>query len=139
MSEVVRFGVSIEEKLLKKFDRLIDERNYVNRSEAVRDLIRGALVERDWTKGSAETVATVTIVYNHHTRELADKLTNHQHSHHNSIVSTLHIHLDENHCLEVVVIRGTPKEISHIADGLMGAKGVVHGKLVFSTLGGDLS
>lgn len=139
MPQLVRFGVSIEDKLLKQFDQLIEEKSYVNRSEAVRDLIRGALVERDCTKGSAETVATVTIVYDHHTRELSDKLNNHQHSHHNSIISALHVHLDHHHCLEVVIIRGTPKEIRHIADGLIGAKGVVHGKLVFSTLGKNLT
>ncbi len=139
MSQLVRFGVSIEEKLLKQFDSLIEERSYVNRSEAVRDLIRGALVERECTKGNAPTVATVTIVYDHHTRDLSDKLNNHQHSHHDSIVSALHVHLDKHHCLEVVIIRGTPREIRHIADGLIGAKGVVHGKLVFSTLGHGLA
>lgn len=139
MSQVVRFGVSIEDKLLKQFDALIEDRKYVNRSEAVRDLIRGALIEKDWTTGKAKTVATVTIVYNHNTRELSDRLNTHQHSHHNCIISSLHVHLDSEHCLEVIVIRGTPKEIRHIADGLIGAKGVVHGKLVFSTLAQNLS
>jgi CopG family nickel-responsive transcriptional regulator len=139
MSQVVRFGVSIEDKLLKQFDKLIEERNYVNRSEAVRDLIRSALVERDSAGGNVETIATVTIVYSHQTRELSDKLNDHQHSHHHSIVSALHVHLDHDHCLEVVIIRGTPKEIRHIADGLIGAKGVVHGKLVMSTLGQNLA
>jgi len=139
MSKVVRFGVSIEDRLLKQFDKLIEERNYVNRSEAVRDLIRSALVERDSASGYVETVGTVTIVYSHQTRELSDKLNEHQHSHHDSIVSALHVHLDRDHCLEVVIIRGTPKEIRHIADGLIGAKGVVHGKLVMSTLGQNLA
>lgn len=139
MSQLVRFGVSIEEKLLKQFDDLIEERSYVNRSEAVRDLIRGALVEREGSRGTAETVGTVTIVYDHHTRDLSDKLNSHQHSHHDSIISALHVHLDAHHCLEVIVIRGTPGVIRHIADGLIGAKGVVHGKLVFSTLGRNLA
>ena len=96
VSDLVRFGVSIDERLLDRFDELITEKSYVNRSEALRDLIRGALVEDQWEAGDAEAIGTVTLVYDHHSRDLADKLTDHQHTHHEEIVSTLHVHLDAN-------------------------------------------
>ena len=123
MAEIVRFGISIDERLLKNFDKLIDNKGYTNRSEAVRDLIRNALVDEQWANDDEETVGTVSLVYNHHTRELSDKLTEHQHTHHQNIVSALHIHLDAHHCLEVVVIKGKAKDIRKLADELIGTKG----------------
>ena len=138
MSHLVRFGISADERLLERFDGLISKKGYVNRSEAIRDLIRNALVEEEWDLGEAEAVGTVTLVYDHHTRDLADKLTEHQHSHHEAIVSTLHIHLDAHNCLEVVVLRGKAAEIKRLADGLIGTKGVKHGKFVATTTGDDL-
>ena len=139
MSETVRFGISADDELIKRFDALIAEKGYVNRSEAIRDLIRNSLVEEQWSRGAEETVGTVTLVYNHHTRDLADKLTEHQHSHHDAIVSALHVHLDAHHCLEVVVLRGKAKEVKRLADELIGTKGVKHGKLVTTTTGEGLS
>ncbi len=138
MADLTRFGISIDERLLQQFDRMINDKGYVNRSEAIRDLIRGALVEEEWGDADQETVATVTLVYDHHTRDLADKLTEHQHSHHQEIVSTLHIHLDQHHCLEVVVIKGQSSRVRRIADELIGTKGVKHGKLVATTTGENL-
>lgn len=138
MPEVVRFGVSTDERLLERFDTLIAGKGYVNRSEAVRDLIRNALVEEQWAGGDTEAVGTVTLVYDHHSSDLADKLTQDQHSHHEEIVSTLHIHLDAHHCLEVIVLRGRAAEIKRIADGLIGTKGVKHGKFVATTTGDGL-
>jgi len=138
MPETVRFGVSMNEQLLARFDRLIEEKGYVNRSEAVRDLIRNALVEESWAKESDEAVGTVSLVYNHHTRDLADKLTDHQHSHHREIISSLHVHLDAHHCLEIVVLKGKAKEIKRLAEELIGTKGVKHGKLMTTTTGEDL-
>jgi len=135
MSNVVRFGVSIEERLLERFDELIAEKAYVNRSEALRDLIRASLVDEQWSVGDAEAVGTVTLVYDHHAHDLSDKLIDHQHIHHHEIVSTLHVHLDAEHCLEVVVLRGVAREIKHIADELIGTKGVKHGKFVATTTG----
>jgi CopG family nickel-responsive transcriptional regulator len=135
MANVVRFGVSIDERLLDKYDALIAEKAYVNRSEALRDLIRASLVDEQWSVGDAEAVGTVTLVYDHHSRDLSDKLTEHQHTHHQEIVSTLHVHLDADHCLEVVVLRGVAREIRRIADGLIGTKGVKHGKFVATTTG----
>ena len=135
MSKVVRFGVSIDERLLGRFDTLIADKAYVNRSEALRDLIRGALVEEQWEVGEVEAIGTVTLVYDHHASDLADKLTENQHTHHHEIVSTLHVHLDADHCLEVVVLRGVARELKRIADGLIGTKGVTHGKFVATTTG----
>lgn len=135
MSNTIRFGVSIDERLLQQFDELISKKGYINRSEAVRDLIRNNLVNEKWESNDEETVGTVTLVYDHHTRELSDKLTEHQHSHHQNIVSAMHVHLDAHHCLEVVVVKGKPAIIKKISDELIGTKGVKHGKLVTTTAG----
>jgi CopG family nickel-responsive transcriptional regulator len=138
MAELTRFGISIDDRLLKRFDALIAEKGYGNRSEAIRDLIRGALVEEQWAREDEETVGTVTLVYDHHTRDLSDKLTEQQHSHHNAIISALHVHLDAHNCLEVVVVKGKAGEVRRLADELIGTKGVKHGKLVMSTTGREL-
>ncbi len=138
MGEVVRFGVSADGRLLDRFDELLTRKGYVNRSEAVRDLIRSALVEDDWTNGDAVAVGTVTLVYDHHSSDLTERLTEHQHSHHETILSTLHIHLDHHNCLEVIVLKGRAAEIRLLADALIGTKGVKHGKFVASTTGEGL-
>jgi len=135
VSELTRFGISMDEPLLARFDELIERKGYVNRSEAIRDLIRNALVEDQWTRSDEETVGTVTLVYDHNTRALSDKLTEHQHSHHENIVSALHVHLDHDHCLEVVVVKGRAAEVERMADELIGTKGVKHGRLVTTTTG----
>lgn len=134
MTELARIGISIDPALLESFDRLIGDKGYDNRSEAIRDMIRDALVEDQIKRqDDAPTVGTVTLVYDHHTRDLADKLTEHQHSHHDAIISALHVHLDSHHCLEVVVVRGTSAQVKRLADELIGTKGVKHGKLVLTT------
>lgn len=138
MGETVRFGISIDETLLESFDKLIVQKGYMNRSEAIRDLIRASLVELKWEAGEEETVGTVTLVYNHHVRDLSDKLTEHQHTHHDQIISALHVHLDAHNCLEVLVVRGKAREVKQIADELIGVKGVKHGKLVMTTTGEEL-
>ena len=138
MGETIRFGISIDDKLLESFDRLIELKGYMNRSEAIRDLIRATLVELRWEGGEEETVGTVTLVYNHHVRDLSDKLTEQQHTHHNQIISSLHIHLDAHNCLEVLVVRGKARDVKKIADELIGVKGVKHGKLVMTTTGEEL-
>jgi CopG family nickel-responsive transcriptional regulator len=139
MSGLVRFGISMDDRLLEKFDRLTESKGYSNRSEAVRDLIRNALVDEQWARDDEEElVGTVSLVYDHHTRELADKLTEHQHSHHRNIISALHVHLDAHHCLEVVVIKGPAGEIRRLADELIGTKGVKHGRLMTTTTGRDI-
>lgn len=133
MGEITRFGISIDNSLLTSFDTMIEAKGYQNRSEAIRDLIRSSLVELKWEAGEEEMVGTVTLVYNHHVRDLADKLTEHQHQHHHEIISALHVHLDAHNCLEVLVVRGKSTVIKQIADELIGVKGVTHGKLVMTT------
>ena len=127
MAVVTRFGVSLDEKLLAKFDRLIGKKGYANRSEAIRDLIRDSLVREQWELGDADAVGTLTLVYDHETRELEERLTELQHAHYQSIVSTLHVHLDPHHCLEVLVLRGKAAQLKSIADKLIGTRGVKHG------------
>lgn len=138
MGNTVRFGISLDEKLLADFDQLMEQKSYSNRSEAIRDLIRAALVEERCGAEDQEAVGTVTLVYNHHVRDLSEKLTEHQHAHHDRIVSALHVHLDAHNCLEVLVIRGAVRAIRQIADELIGVKGVKHGKLVMTTTGEHL-
>src|SRR5512136_716952 len=138
MGNTVRFGISLDEKLLASFDQLIEQKSYKNRSEAIRDLIRASLVEERLGSEDQEAVGTVTLVYNHHVRDLSDKLTEHQHTHHDRIISSLHVHLDAHNCLEVLVVRGKVREVRRIADELIGVKGVKHGKLVMTTTGEGL-
>ena len=138
MAGVARFGVSIDSKLMKKFDDLIDRKGYQARSEAIRDLIRDRLVEEEWESGDQETVGTITLVYNHHTRELDHALTDLQHQSFHRIISAMHIHLDAHNCLEVLVVKGKSREVRKIADSLIGTRGVKHGKLTMTTTGKEL-
>ena len=116
MTDLTRFGISIDSQLLNDFDELLNDKGYVNRSEAIRDMIRNALVEAQLERAdTTPTVGTVSLVFDHHTRDLSDKLTEHQHSHHDAIVSALHVHLDAHHCLEVVVVRGTAAQVKRLA------------------------
>jgi CopG family nickel-responsive transcriptional regulator len=132
MSKLVRFGVSLERTLLEMFDRNIRRRHYTNRSEALRDLIRDNLVADEWHE-DRETVGTITFVYNHHVRDLTNKLTNIQHDHQRLIVTGMHVHLDHDHCLEVLVVKGKGSDIKHVADALISVKGVKHGQLAMTT------
>jgi CopG family nickel-responsive transcriptional regulator len=138
MSGLMRFGVSIDSQLIKKFDALVARKGYATRSEAIRDMIRDSLVEQEWESEDRETVGTITIVYNHHTRELEHALTDMQHKSFHQIVSTLHVHLDAHNCLEVLVVKGMSREIRKIADRLIGTRGVKHGKLTTTTTGKEL-
>jgi CopG family nickel-responsive transcriptional regulator len=136
-----RIGVSLEDELLEKFDKLIAEKGYVNRSEAIRDLIRDALVQRSWSSDSGqreERVAVVTLVYDHDSSSLAQKLAHIQHENHKAVVSALHVHMDEHNCLEVLVLRGRGKDVIAMGEGLVSTKGVKYGKLVPATTGQDL-
>jgi CopG family nickel-responsive transcriptional regulator len=135
---IKRFGVSLDSLLLKRFDSLINKKGYANRSEAIRDLIRDSLVKEEWEYGDRETVGTITIVYSHDIRELTDTLTDIQHHFHASIISSTHVHLDQYNCLEVIIVKGKGREIKKIADRLIGARGVKHGKLVLTTTGKHL-
>ena len=138
MTDLTRFGISIDARLLDQFDQLIDRKGYKNRSEAIRDLIRDSLVDQEDKDDNTAVVGTITIVYDHAVHELADTLNDVQHKAHKAILSTLHIHLDMHNCLEVLVVKGLGKDIRMIADRLISTKGVKHGKLTITTMGKSL-
>lgn len=132
MNNLARIGVAVPDDLLEKFDQLIEQRGYANRSEAFRDLIRDALVQEIVVQPKQEVVGTLTLVYDHHARQLQERLIGQQHDHFEQIVSTLHVHLDHDNCLEVLVLRGEGTDVKAIADRLIAAKGIRHGKLVLT-------
>lgn len=138
MADVVRFGVSIPDDLLEKFDVLIEREGYTNRSEAIRDLIRDRLVKEEWTEPDQDVVGTVTVVYNHEQSELAQKLTEIQHRQHDLIISAVHVHLDAHNCLEVLIMRGKAADVKKSADLLISTRGVKHGKVTMTTSGREL-
>lgn len=131
---LIRFGVSIEKDLLEKFDRCIKDKKYTNRSEAFRDLIRQELVQKQW-QGNDETAGAITLIYNHHKRELVNKLMDIQHDFGRIIISAQHIHLDHDNCLEIIAVKGNPRQAEKLADSLKSVKGVKHGTLSMSATG----
>jgi CopG family nickel-responsive transcriptional regulator len=137
MSELFRFGISLDKRLLDKFDRLIREKRYTNRSEAFRDLIRQELVKKEWEEGK-EVAGAIAIVYNHHQRDLLNKIMDIQHDFQKLIISTQHIHLDNENCLEILAVKGSSKEVEKLADILKSVKGVRHGTLSMSSTGKDI-
>jgi len=138
MPQMIRFGVSVQADLVRAFDNNINSRGYRTRSEAIRDLMRDYLVEGEWRSQRRRVVGTVTIVYDHETRELNHVLTELQHHFHDAIVCTTHVHLDEHNCLEVIVVQGRAEQVRAIADRLISTRGVKHGKLVCTTTGESL-
>ncbi len=132
-SDLVRFGVAMDGELLARLDERLEARGYSNRSEALRDLVRAWLSD-DHVHGGGMAVATLTLVYDHHVRELTEKLTDMQHDLGDRVVSTLHVHLDHDHCMEVIVLRGPAGVIQQAADRLLATRGVEHGKLVATAL-----
>jgi CopG family nickel-responsive transcriptional regulator len=137
MSELVRFGVSLEKSLLDKFDRLIRGRRYTNRSEALRDLIRQELVKQTWAE-DREVAGAVTFLYDHHQRDLQNRITDIQHDYQKLIISTQHVHLDHDNCLEIVAVRGKAGSIQDLTDRLKAIKGVRHCSLSMSSAGRDV-
>lgn len=134
MSDLIRFGISIEENLLAKFDQHIQIHAYTNRSEAIRDLIRRELSEKECEQSDCNALGTITLIYNHHVQELPKALTELQHQFCRAIISTMHVHLNEHACLEVLAVEGIPRDLQKIADKMFSMKGVKQGKLVMSTL-----
>jgi CopG family nickel-responsive transcriptional regulator len=132
MAELSRISISLEESLLEQFDKLNEGKGYATRSEAIRDLIRDRLIKEQAKHSQGEQVAVVSIVFDHHARELAAKLIDKQHHHHDIVVSTLHVHLGVHHCLEVSVLRGEGKEITHLGEELLATKGVLHGDITYT-------
>ncbi len=137
MSKLVRFGVSLEGALLKDFDRHIKATEYKNRSEAIRDLIRERFVKKEWSENKV-VAGAIILVYDHHKRELVNKLTDIQHDFHNLVISSQHIHLDHNNCLETIVVKGKAKEIGSLANKLRSAKGVKYGTLTAATIAKEM-
>lgn len=130
----VRFGVSMDPELLERFDQMIKRKSYSNRSEAIRDLIREYIVRQEWEAGQ-EIVGTITLVYNHHVRELTDALTTLQHDFSSNVLATLHVHLDHANCLEVITVKGKSEVVQRLADKIIGTRGVKHGRLSATTTG----
>ncbi len=137
MSELVRFGVSLEKTLLDRFDELIGKQQYTNRSEALRDLIRRELVQRQWQEGS-DVAGAITLIYDHHKRDVISKVTDTQHAFQEVIISTQHIHLDHHNCLEIVAARGKAEMVQKLADALRSIKGVRHTTLSMSSTGREI-
>ena len=137
MPELTRTGVSLEDSLLKQFDRLIAKRGYKNRSEAIRDLIRESLVAEAIDEDKL-VVATLSMIYDHHRPNLSNKLNEIQHHSHDNVLATTHVHLDHDNCLEVVIMKGRSGAIQHLADHMLAMRGVKHGKLVVTTTGKDV-
>ena len=132
MSQLARIGVAIDADLLASFDALIEKHGYENRSEAFRDLIRDRLIRAESEQPNKEVVGTLTLVYDHHQRNLTERITNLQHDHHGVVVSTLHVHLDHHNCLEVLILRGKSKVVRQLADLLVSIKGIQHGQLAMT-------
>lgn len=133
MAELTRVSISLEEPLLAAYDKHITAKGYENRSEAIRDLIRDHLVQHEAASATGEVVAVVMLVFDHHARELASKLIEKQHLHHELVVSSLHVHLGERHCLEVTILRGLAPNVRHLGDELIATRGVLHGEISFTS------
>lgn len=133
-----RFAVSLDRELLDSFDRVIQKQGYETRSEAIRDLIRDKLVTQDWDE-KEETVGTITLIFNHHLYTLSDDITSKQHEHHSLIISSMHLHLDHDNCLEIIAVKGKGNKIRELANSLISMKGVKHGKLTLTTAGTEIS
>ena len=139
MGKLTRFGVSLDEELLEPFDALCAVKGYSNRSEAIRDLIRKALVAEEWQQADGQGAGTLTLVYDHHKNDLARRLTQMQHDEHDIIIATLHVHLDHHNCLEVLILKGEAARVRALADKLISCKGVKHCTFSGTTTGQDLA
>lgn len=137
MPTLVRFGISLDKELLSKFDRHIKDKRYTNRSEAIRDLIREDLIKHEWREDK-DIAGAITLIYDHHKRELLNKITDIQHDFQRIIISTQHIHLDHDNCLEIIALRGSAREARKLSDMLKAITGVKHGTLSMSTTGKDI-
>ena len=138
MEKTIRFSISLESELSRKFDSWMKKNSYKNRSEAVRDLIRDKLVEEEWKDDSKEVVAVLSLVYSHDSPELPRVLTGIQHQHHSLVISSTHIHLDKHNCLEVIIMKGQVGVIKKVASELLSLRRVKHGRLMMTTTGADI-
>jgi len=132
-----RFTVSMEDNLLADFDDFIRDHHYKNRTEALRDLIRGRIIEKEW-EADKDVMGVISLVYDHHQHKLQEKVTKLQHGFHNQIVSTTHVHMDHHNCLEVIIVKGKTGEVRGLADSLSALRGVRNASLSMSSTGKDL-
>lgn len=139
MPNLVRVSISLEKTLLSRLERLVKADRYTNRSEFIRDLVRQRLVQQEWVDQRQEVVGTITMIYDHHARQLADKLVDIQHDHHESILAVTHVHLTHDLCAEMIMVRGMPGQVQKIADQLRQQRGVLHAALAMSTTGKKLA
>jgi len=130
--KITRFGVSIKPDLLNKFDKEIKKKGYINRSEAIRDLIRKKIVDKESLQPDVQGLGTLTIIYDHHIGSLTNKLLDLQHDHHQEILTTTHVHIDHYNCLEVLVLKGKIGQIQKLSDNIRALKGIKHGELVIT-------
>ena len=137
MSQLTRFSVSIPDNLLQQFDVQIAKDNYPTRSKAIADLVSNSLINESW-EGQSEVAGAVVMVYDHHKKDLARKMAELQHDFHHVVISSQHVHLDHDNCLEIVVVKGKPAEVKELSSKLTTAKGVKHGSLVMTTTGKEL-
>lgn len=136
MSRIIRASLSMEQDLMERFDRFVEKSGHDNRSEAIRDLIRARLLEEEWDdhegRANTEALASVTLLYDHSRRKLSRQIEEHGHQHHDVVLSSMHIHVSPEMCMEVIVLRGSPEQLKHVANHLIGLPGVLHGKAVYS-------
>lgn len=138
MEKLIRFGVSIPEGLLKKFDKYLKEKKYGSRSEGIRDVMRNALVSEEWVDPNMEVMGTISIVYDHHTRELEEKMSVLQHQYYKNVISTTHVHIDHHNCFEVLLLRGDAGTIQEIGDLLTSSRGVKVGRVNLLSTGKNI-
>jgi CopG family nickel-responsive transcriptional regulator len=138
MPGIVRLSISLEKPLLEKLERLVADSRYTNRSEYLRDLIRQRLVEQEWAGQRQEVIGTITMVYDHHSRRLSDKLVEIQHEHHEHVLAATHVHLSRRLCAEMIMVRGSPARLRALVDRLRQQRGVLHAELGMSTTGKHL-
>ena len=138
MSDLIRLSISLDKSLSARLDRLVRGSQYTNRSEFIRDLVRQRLVEQQWADQHEEVVGTITLLYDHHTRQLNDKLTETQHQHHANVMAATHVHLSHDLCAEMIMVRGRTHEIRRLADDLGRHRGVLHTDLTMGSTGKHL-
>jgi len=131
MHNIVRFGVSLEKEILERFDRLIKQRKYSTRSKAIEDLIRKEFVEDRWLTGK-EIAGAIVFIYNHHKRNIANKIIDIQHDFGGIVISTQHVHISNDECLEIIVVKGNPSKVKSLADSIRSIKGVEHCTVAFT-------
>jgi CopG family transcriptional regulator, nickel-responsive regulator len=138
MAELTRLSFSIENNLFNKLEKMVFDKGYKNRSEFIRDMIRDQIVTEEWSDNQKEVVGTLTLIFDHHQRELSNKLTELQHAHHKVVLASTHVHLTKEICAEMIMVKGSPKEVKHLSDTLKQQRGVLHSGLIMGSTGNKL-